>query len=65
MTGREIQNKIKELPTINNLTASEIAALINCSSIQKTSAMCYSLEKFHNYLTSKVIKGKRYFSKTA
>lgn len=63
MTGKEIQERIIKLGQFENKTATEIASLINCS-IQKTNAMCLSLEKYHYYLKSSRKNSRKYYSTT-
>lgn len=62
MTGREIQRKIIALGFFENKTATEIAFLIKCPSIQKTNAVCLSLEKYHYYLKGSRKNGIKYYS---
>ena len=62
MTQKEVKEKIISLGSFENKTVSEIAFLINCSSLQKVSGMCYLLEVFYNYLKSEVKNKIKFYS---
>lgn len=64
MTKREIEEKIIALGTFENKTATEIATMIGCSSIQKTNYTCLCLEKYCYILKGSRKSGKKMYSTT-